>query len=459
MIARVVSVRFALAGGLALALAGCQDNGSVGGDRAYRPLSGEVLALMEQKGTSKSAPMLIRTFKKEAEFEIWKMKADGRYALLKTFPMCRWSGQLGPKTREGDRQVPEGFYAITPGQMNPNSNYYLSFNVGYPNAYDKALGRGGGLIMVHGACSSAGCFSMTDQQIAEIYSIARESFSGGQRAIQMESLPFRMTAENLAKHRLDPNIGFWKQLKQGSDHFEVAKTEPKVAVCGRRYVFDAAPANPSQQLDAGGLCPPLVQDPDIEREVAAKQRRDDTAVAELVEKGVRAVRVMYADGGQHPDFANKIAETSRPDALAQGAVEIALDEGKGRKSPLVQQAALRQLPALDEVSVQPKAAPGNTAIRLQPVPVEAGAQASVLPPVVEQSQPAFYRRWLGAGNAAEEAAPIQGIEQAVPVPADVPLPPRRLTSASRKAPGLQQQIHGAMDVVPAGIRAYAPIGE
>ena len=117
---------------------------------------------MDEKGTNQPAPILIRTYKKEAELEIWKMKADGQYALLKTYPMCRWSGQLGPKTREGDRQVPEGFYTITPGQMNPNSNYYLSFNVGYPNAYDRALGRTGGDIMVHGICSSAGCFSMTD---------------------------------------------------------------------------------------------------------------------------------------------------------------------------------------------------------------------------------------------------------------------------------------------------------
>ena len=146
----------------------------------------------------------IRAFKKEAELEIWKLKADGRYAYLKTFPMCRWSGQLGPKVREGDRQVPEGFYAITPGSMNPNSAYYLSFNVGYPNAYDRAWGHTGGAIMVHGICSSAGCFSMTDKQIEEIYAITREAFAGGQRAVQMESFPFRMTAENLAKYRLGP---------------------------------------------------------------------------------------------------------------------------------------------------------------------------------------------------------------------------------------------------------------
>ena len=231
----------ALAASLAAMLAGCEGDQLAGG--SGRSLAADFArddrADAAERHVRHRAPVLIRTYKKEAEFEIWKMKSDGRYALLKTYPMCRWSGQLGPKTREGDRQVPEGFYPITPGQMNPNSNYYLSFNVGYPNAYDRAYGRTGGTIMVHGVCSSAGCFSMTDAQIAEIYAIAREAFNGGQREIQMQSYPFHMTAENLAKHRLDPNIDFWKQLKNGSDHFEVTKTEPQVGVCAKHYVFGA----------------------------------------------------------------------------------------------------------------------------------------------------------------------------------------------------------------------------
>ena len=152
-------------------LAGCDDSYLDNGpNRSEQPISSATLAEMTKIDTTPSSPVLVRTYKKEAELEIWKMKSDGHYALLKTYPMCRWSGQLGPKTREGDMQVPEGFYTIAPGQMNPNSHYYLSFNVGYPNAYDRALGRTGGSVMVHGVCSSAGCFSMTDAQIAEIKS-------------------------------------------------------------------------------------------------------------------------------------------------------------------------------------------------------------------------------------------------------------------------------------------------
>jgi murein L,D-transpeptidase YafK len=309
-------------------LAACEDTSI--SQRSLQPIPRETVALMGQIGTTKEAPVLIRTFKKEAELEIWKMRSDGRYVHLKTYPMCRWSGQLGPKVREGDRQAPEGFYSIGLGQLNPNSNYYLSFNVGYPNAYDRAWGHTGGSIMVHGACSSAGCFSMTDNQIAEIYAIARSAlYGGGQRAIQMQSYPFKMTAENLAKHRLDPNIGFWKQLKEGSDHFEVTRQEPSVGVCGKRYVFNAEPAN-GQALDPNAACPALKEDPEIKALVAEKASNDAAKVAQLATR-IPAVRVVYQDGGQHPAFHARVAEVSRPEALAAAPVEIALED-KAAKS-------------------------------------------------------------------------------------------------------------------------------
>ena len=335
-------------------LAGCTDDyGSASSTRSVQPLSPQMLALMQEKGTNKDAPLLIRTFKKEAEFEVWKMAADGRYTLLKTYPMCRWSGQLGPKVREGDRQVPEGFYTISPGQMNPNSAYYLSFNVGYPNAFDRAYGRTGGSIMVHGACSSAGCFSMTDQQIAEIYSIARDSFAGGQRSIQMQSYPFKMTAENLAKYRVDPNIGFWKQLKEGNDNFDVSKQDVAVGVCNRRYVFNATAAD-GARLDASAPCPALKTDPTIQADVAAKARRDDAKVAELIATGVPAIHTVYADGGQNAHFAAIDGDVSRPDALAQGPTDLLLGEPKGRKaSPLVQVAKAKAAPAAQLAKAEP----------------------------------------------------------------------------------------------------------
>jgi len=225
-----------------VALSGCNTD-SIGllpmSEKAARPLSDKMVKEIQSKNMDMESPILVRLFKEESELEVWKQDRDGRFALLKTYPICRWSGELGPKIKEGDRQAPEGFYNITPGQMNPNSQYYLSFDLGYPNAYDRAYGRTGAQLMVHGDCSSRGCYSMTDEQISEIYALGRDSFFGGQKSFQVQAYPFRMTAQNLAKHRNSPHLAFWKMLKKGNDHFEVSKLEPKVSVCDKQYVFDA----------------------------------------------------------------------------------------------------------------------------------------------------------------------------------------------------------------------------
>ena len=146
--------------------------------KATKELPPELLSLLRQKKMPKYSPIVLRVFKEEAELEVWKQDTTGRFQILKIYPICRWSGDLGPKLREGDRQAPEGFYTITPELMNPNSNYYLAINVGYPNSFDKANKRGGGLLMIHGDCSSSGCYAMTDEQISEIYSLARDSLLG-----------------------------------------------------------------------------------------------------------------------------------------------------------------------------------------------------------------------------------------------------------------------------------------
>ncbi len=145
---------------------------------------------------------------------------------------------LDPKFKEGDRQAPEGFYKVGKAQMNPNSDYYLSFNIGYPNTYDRSHGRTGTHLMVHGACSSAGCYSMTDEQVSQIYALARDAMAGGQDYFQVQAYPFRMTAANMAKHAANPHFEFWKMLKEGYDHFELTNYPPKVDVCEKRYVFN-----------------------------------------------------------------------------------------------------------------------------------------------------------------------------------------------------------------------------
>ncbi|MFG1352010.1 hypothetical protein [Xanthobacter autotrophicus] len=296
----------ALAATAALALAACNQTDEAA-RKANKPLTPEMVSLIAKKDMSPASPMLVRIFKQEAELEVWKATSDGSYALLKTYPICRWSGELGPKVRVGDRQAPEGFYTITPGQMNPNSNYYLSFNLGFPNAFDRSYGRTGEFLMVHGDCSSAGCYAMTDEQISEIFSLARESFAGGQRAFQVQAYPFRMTPKNIARHRNNPNMAFWRNLKQGYDHFEVTKQEPKVNVCGRAYVFDAE-AVPGRSFDANASCPPYQVPPQVASAVAEKQRSDEAQVAALAPSAPLAPVRTNADGGMHPVFLAKLKE-------------------------------------------------------------------------------------------------------------------------------------------------------
>lgn len=460
----------------ALALAGCQDSEGLRSGKAYRPIPSETLALISQMGATKHSPILIRAFKKEAELEIWKMKPDGQYALLKTYPMCRWSGQLGPKLREGDRQVPEGFYAITPSAMNPNSAFYLSFNLGYPNAYDRAHSRTGSLIMVHGACSSRGCFSMTDEQMAEIYAITREAFAGGQQAIQMQSLPFRMTPENLAKHRYDPHMPFWRMLKEGADHFDVTKREPQVAVCSRRYVFNSQPEKESDKIDSRSACPPLRQEESIKQAVAAKQSADNAKVAAQIAKGVKPVKVVYADGGQHPKFTH-VMMVSRPDALAAAPREIVIDS-KGKPVPAnatVQVAAApKPEPASAAVAASAPAtsapaaataAPNSTAVaRSQSAPATASSSAPPQASAFAPQEPAagdrpFYQRWFGRAEVPQTATPV---EPAVAQPPEgpVPLPPRRAASPASTGPradALPSLMRGAQPVLPPSLMGYAPV--
>ena len=218
---------------------GLAEDGSQLPTKANKELPPQLLSLLLQRNMPKRSPILIRIFKEESELEVWKQDTTGRFELLKVYPICRWSGDLGPKITEGDRQAPEGFYTITPGLMNPNSNYYLAINTGFPNAYDRANDRHGGFLMIYGDCSSRGCYAMTDEQIGEIYSLARESFLGGQPSFQIQAYPFRMTPTNLARHRTSPHLAFWKMLKVGNDHFEATLSRAegrrlRQALCFRR---------------------------------------------------------------------------------------------------------------------------------------------------------------------------------------------------------------------------------
>ncbi|WP_374624941.1 L,D-transpeptidase family protein [Devosia sp.] len=245
--------------------------------KANQPLKQETVNKLAAMGSSPAAPMMIRIIKQSNELEVWK-EARGTFKLFKTYEICAWSGALGPKIKEGDRQSPEGFYTITPGLMNPNSNYYLAFNTGFPNKFDRAWGRTGSDLMVHGDCSSRGCYSMTDESIAEIYALARETFKGGNPSFQLQIFPFRMTATNLARNADSPSLSFWKDIKEGYDSFELTRRPPTWDVCNKEYVFNV-PGETA--LEAAASCPAAVAQA-VPAELRAKMAADDAEIARQI---------------------------------------------------------------------------------------------------------------------------------------------------------------------------------
>lgn len=275
-------------------------------------ISADLLAEMRAKDMKASDPILIRIFKRESELEVWKSDQSGRYTLLKIFPMCRWSGKLGPKKVEGDRQAPEGIYHVGLNGLNPKSKYYLSFNLGFPNTLERAKGYTGSALMVHGACSSAGCFAISDDSISEVYALVREALRAGQKAVQVQSLPFRMTPENLAIFRNNPNYEFWLDLKEASERFEILRQAPEISFCDGRYRYGKIIEG---QLSADPLssCPKFEPLPGA----VASKIASDFDEAKLIPSSVSNSEIAYIDGGMHPTYRNILNRIEGRTLLAQ----------------------------------------------------------------------------------------------------------------------------------------------
>ncbi len=310
--ARRVLARTAAVLAMGVSLSACMSLEDI--SEAPPELSGKVKAAMAKKGMTPESAVLVRIFKQESELEVWKVDRSGTYALFKTYPICRWSGELGPKTKAGDRHAPEGFYHVSKGMLNPNSQFYVSFNLGYPNKLESALGYTGEALMVHGACSSSGCYAMTDQGVGEIYAIVEKALSAGQDRFQVQAYPFRMTAGNMAQHRGDPNMSFWRTMKEGYDAFAVTHRQPKVSVCGGRYVFNREFAD-GEPADALAACPPATNqlEPQAIAKIDAEAHKLDAAIT----ASVPAMSSMnaYSDGGMHPSF-RALLKTQGPKRLA-----------------------------------------------------------------------------------------------------------------------------------------------
>ena len=195
---------------------------------------GFLTPVLEEAGFAFGAPVYVRIFKEDSELELWLQRGDD-FALWKTYPICNFSGALGPKLKEGDRQSPEGFYRVGLGSLNPNSSYHLSFNLGFPNPYDRAKSRTGSFLMVHGDCLSIGCYAMTDPAIEQIYVLVEAALRQGQPYVPVHAFPFRMTADRLAQEQGHQWHDFWTELQPAYVAFEQTAQPPRVTQSGGRY--------------------------------------------------------------------------------------------------------------------------------------------------------------------------------------------------------------------------------
>ena len=207
-----------------------------------------------EKGLRIGNAVHIRIFKQSRELELY-LRGQNGFELYRTYPICDISGTLGPKRFEGDYQAPEGFYTVAAERLHPHSDFHLAFNLGYPNAFDRAAGRTGSNIMIHGGCASNGCFAMTDYYMEQIYLLAEAALQAGQQAIGVEIYPFRMTEANLLAHGSSRWADFWRSLKPAHDHF-VATGVPVPIDEAEAGIYRMAVGHRSADPESVGLSAP-----------------------------------------------------------------------------------------------------------------------------------------------------------------------------------------------------------
>ncbi len=196
----------------------------------------KVAKQMKRAGFKLGSPVFIRVFKQEKIVEVWVQKPGRKkFDIFKKYPICVFSGKLGPKLREGDLQAPEGFYDVTAGRLHPESNYHLAFNLGYPNEFDRARDRTGDFLMIHGGCESKGCYAMTDDGMEELYIMSEAALYNGQPKIDIHIFPFYMTKKNFRFHAQSTWLPFWYSLKPAYDMFQANRIPPQVDTIGGHY--------------------------------------------------------------------------------------------------------------------------------------------------------------------------------------------------------------------------------
>lgn len=407
MKSRFLLISAVLAG---LALSGCNESSiSDFAPNPNKPLPTALVQKIKAKGMNVGAPIMMRIIKDEHILEIWKQKTNGRYDLVTAYNICAWSGKLGQKKKQGDRQAPEGFYTIRPAQLNPKSKYFLAFDTGFPNAYDRSHGYSGSNLMVHGACSSSGCYSMTDASVQEIFAFARDALKGGQDGFVLQALPFRMTAEKMAYYAGDANYPFWKMIKEGYDQFELTRQVPKVDFCEKKYVFNRTAVN-GGTFNASAACPPSELPATLASAEAAYQIKYEAAFAAALKKYESLPVPVVMGGKSRPlDKKWKPAPVSMPSTMAFAAAAPRVSAPMMSKEPVKDEAAAEepQGAAVPAVAANAAASPKKPDAKAPaPLVEEAAAAAGVPVPAanpiaaapVEPAVPVKKKRWWLLGN-------------------------------------------------------------
>jgi murein L,D-transpeptidase YafK len=199
-------------------------------------VNNSLAAKFEEKGLTLGSPVFLRVYKQTSEMELWVQQGP-RYIHFKTFGICRWSGGLGPKMYEGDRQSPEGLYHITTADLIVNPRWDRAMNINYPNSFDVVNGRSGSGILIHGKCGSIGCFAIQDQNVEEVYGAVRAALFSGQAEIPVLALPFRFASVAPSVRDTLQLNEFWSDLRRADLLFERDRLPPTAWICDGRYYF------------------------------------------------------------------------------------------------------------------------------------------------------------------------------------------------------------------------------
>ena len=323
-----------------------------------------------EKGLKLGSPVFLRVYKQTSEMELWVQQGP-RYELFKIYKICRWSGGLGPKFYEGDRQSPEGLYRITTSDLIVNQRWDRAMNINYPNNFDQVNGRGGSSILIHGGCGSIGCFAIQNQNVEEVYGAVRAALRNSQAYVPVLTLPFRYSALAPEKEDTLHMSEFWSDLRRADLLFERDKLPPIAWICDGRYYF--ADRRGDRRRHAVHLpgCKPLDNRPAcamrrtapsrtrrlpmpprrrrcrlearrIPVETAAQAESPQKAVETVAQAGARKTGETVARTGSPENAIETVAQAASPEKAVE---RVAHASPQGRLQSRLRHAVLKSTPA------------------------------------------------------------------------------------------------------------------